>query len=322
MMSSRKEYLYQLSDISEQSHTAEYLSSVIEKVIVDIGVSQISAVVSDNALNVRKTRQIIHEKFPNIENVRCIAHAINLIACDIVKDNFGDRLLCRVNILNTFFKNSHQANSKLAQLIKKKGIVSGGLKLYCKTHWTTASESVNSVINLQQILEEIVADNSHLLTNNNIEKIIQSRNFFSDLRILAFVLELLRKAILTLEARSATLADCFLSLARLTAVLNKLPKSFNPSFRSHCVKVINEYFTEFDDDKYITCFFLDPNFRSAALKKISLKRIIRCVASIRKRLGFNLYEIDILLNQLQKYKDEEDPFDPDLSIAKQNPISW
>jgi hypothetical protein len=176
------------------------------------------------------------------------------------------------------------------------------------------------VLNLQQILEEIVADNQ--LTNDNIVRIIQSQNFFSDLRILAFVLEPLRKAVLALEAKLATLANCFLSLARLAAVLNKLPKSFNLSFRGHCAKVINERFNEFDDDKYITCFFLDSRFRSAALKKISFKRIIKCVVSIGQRLEFDLYESDILLDQLQQYKEEKDPFDLDLSIAKKSPLNW
>ncbi|GET54676.1 ribonuclease H-like domain-containing protein [Rhizophagus irregularis DAOM 181602=DAOM 197198] len=88
-----KEYLYQLSDLSKYSHTAKYLSSVIEKVIVDIGVNQISAVVSDNASNIRKACEIIQDKFPTIENVRRIAHYINLIACNIVKEEFGDHLL-------------------------------------------------------------------------------------------------------------------------------------------------------------------------------------------------------------------------------------
>ena len=149
MTPSRKEYLYQLSDISEHSHTTKYLSSIIEKIITDIGVNQILAVVSDNMSNVRKAHKIIQDKFLNIENVRCIAHAINLIACDILKDNFRNRLICWVNILTTFFKNSHQVNLKLTQLIKEKGIVSGGLKLYCKIRWTTVSEPINSVINLQ-----------------------------------------------------------------------------------------------------------------------------------------------------------------------------
>ena len=93
MTPKRKEYLYQLSDISDLSHIAECISSIIEKVIIDIGANRILAVVSDNASNVRKAQKIIQNKFSNIENVWCIVHYIILIVCDIVKDNFEDRLL-------------------------------------------------------------------------------------------------------------------------------------------------------------------------------------------------------------------------------------
>src|SRR3954470_5179420 len=99
MTFSRKEYLYQLRNLSGDSHIAEYLSTVIEDVIVNIGKSQISVVVSDNTANVKNARKIIHEKYSSIENVRCIAHSINLIACDIVKAKFSDRLLQRVNTI-------------------------------------------------------------------------------------------------------------------------------------------------------------------------------------------------------------------------------
>ena len=119
--------------MSEEKHTAEYLAEVIENVVNGIGANRILAIISDNASNVRSARKIIQEKFPRIENIRCVAHAINLIACDIVKEKFGDRLLRCVNILASFFRNSHQAGSKLSQLIKEKGINGGGLKLYCKT---------------------------------------------------------------------------------------------------------------------------------------------------------------------------------------------
>ncbi|GBC39627.2 ribonuclease H-like domain-containing protein [Rhizophagus irregularis DAOM 181602=DAOM 197198] len=274
MTPSHKEYLYQLSDLSENSHTAEYLVTVIEKVIEGIGEDRICAVVSDNAAN----------------------------------EKFGERLLKRVNILTTFFRSSHQANAKLAQIIKEKGISGGGLKLYCKTRWTTASESVNSVINLESALEEMASDHD--------------KNFFSNLRVLGFVLDPLRKAVLSLELRRATLADCFLSLARLAATLKKLPKSLNPAFRSHCIKVINERFDEFDDDKYITCFFMDPRFRNAPLKKCALMRIIKCAASIGKNLGFDRYEAETLCDQIQKYINEQEPFDLDIGFAKDNPVNW
>ncbi|CAJ0837947.1 13555_t:CDS:2, partial [Entrophospora sp. SA101] len=123
------------------------------------------AIVSDNASNVRNARAIIQQKYPNIENVRCIAHAINLIACDIVKENFGDRLLRRVNNLATFFKSSHQAGAVLFRLIKENKINGGGIKMYCKTCWTTASESVESVIRLEPVLEEITSQHNHLLND-------------------------------------------------------------------------------------------------------------------------------------------------------------
>ncbi|GBC53987.2 zinc finger BED domain-containing protein 1-like [Rhizophagus irregularis DAOM 181602=DAOM 197198] len=117
-----------------------YVVEVIGEVIDKIGPNKISAVVSDNALNVRNACKIIKEKYPNIENVRCIAHAINLIACDILKESFG-----------SFFKNSHQAGARLTQLIKENSIHRGRMKLYCKTCWTTASESVDSIIRLELI---------------------------------------------------------------------------------------------------------------------------------------------------------------------------
>ena len=84
MTPKRKEYLYQLSDMSQYAHTADYISSVVEKVIVNIGVNRISAVVSDNASNVKKAREIVHEKFKNIESVQYIAHCINLIAYETI----------------------------------------------------------------------------------------------------------------------------------------------------------------------------------------------------------------------------------------------
>lgn len=80
MTPSRKEYLYKLVDLSDYSHTSDYLANVIGEVIEKIGSNKISAIVSDNASNVRNARKILQEKYPNIENVRCIAHAINLIA--------------------------------------------------------------------------------------------------------------------------------------------------------------------------------------------------------------------------------------------------
>ncbi|CAH1766974.1 3665_t:CDS:10, partial [Entrophospora sp. SA101] len=66
----------------------------------------------------RKLYIVIEEVIESVGNVCCIAHAINLIAYDIVKENFGDCLSQQVNNLATFFKSSHQA-VQLAAVLKK-----------------------------------------------------------------------------------------------------------------------------------------------------------------------------------------------------------
>lgn len=67
------------------------------------------AIVSDNGSNVKKARQIIENKYPNIRNVRCISHAINLISCDVARHQFAEKLLKKVNDLAYFFKNNARA---------------------------------------------------------------------------------------------------------------------------------------------------------------------------------------------------------------------
>ncbi|CAB5350508.1 unnamed protein product [Rhizophagus irregularis] len=51
-------------------------------------------------------------------------------------------------------------------------------------------------------------------------------------------------------------------------------------------------------------------------------RIIKCAASIGKNLGFDRYEAETLCDQIQKYINEQEPFDLDISFAKDNPVNW
>ncbi|GET03302.1 ribonuclease H-like domain-containing protein [Rhizophagus clarus] len=271
---SHKEYLYQLSDLSLDSHTAEYLAVQIKNVIKKVGPDQISAIVSDNAANIKKARAIIHEKYLKIESIRCVSHCINLIACDIVSHNFADKLLRKVNILTAFFRNSYIAGDKFQKLIEESGIKGNGLKSYCITRWTISSELVNSILNLKPVLE---------------------------------------KAILSLESRSTTLTDCYLSLVQLEAVLKNLPQSFHCSFRNHCYDVMNKRFKEFNDDKY----FLYVSLKSGIYAKLA-----KMALSISQNLGFDLKESRALYSQLSQYKKKESPFDLDFGHGFQEPINW
>ncbi len=113
----RKEYVIQLADLSDDSHTGVYIAEKIENICNRIGVSKISAIVSDNGSNVRKAREIVESKHPNIRNIRCISHCINLMSCDVVRHQFADKLLKKVNTLAIFFRNNARAGKDLSSII-------------------------------------------------------------------------------------------------------------------------------------------------------------------------------------------------------------
>ena len=78
---------------------------------------------------------------------------------------------------------------------------------------------------------------------------------------MAFVLNPIRETVLALEAQLASLADCFLGLAHLSAAIKKIPYYANISFYNHCVTKMNFYFDKFNDNKYILSFFLHLLYR-------------------------------------------------------------
>jgi hypothetical protein len=96
--------LWCLKNLSEESHTGVFLAKEIEDIIKQIGPEKFSAVVSDAGANIQNARKIISEKYPNILNVRCIAHSINLISKDICDTPFANKILTRCNTIVTFFK--------------------------------------------------------------------------------------------------------------------------------------------------------------------------------------------------------------------------
>ncbi|EXX63640.1 hypothetical protein RirG_150440 [Rhizophagus irregularis DAOM 197198w] len=85
---------------------------------------------------------------------------------------------------------------------------------------------------------------------------------------------------------------------------------------------MNERFKKFDDEKYITCFFLNSQFRNRPFKDKAYSRIVRCTTTIGKKLGFDLRESRALCEQIKDYRDNKPPFDLDESCSLDDPLNW
>jgi hypothetical protein len=81
---SHHQYLYCLRDFSSSHHTGEFLATEIKEILTKIGVEKFSAIITDNAANIRLAREIVTKENPKILNLRCITHFINLITKSIL----------------------------------------------------------------------------------------------------------------------------------------------------------------------------------------------------------------------------------------------
>ncbi|CAG8829122.1 26390_t:CDS:2, partial [Gigaspora margarita] len=122
-------HLYALHNYSNMHHTLEFLAQEIKTVVIQIGAEKICSVVSDNGTNVAAAQRLITQKFSRIVNVSCIAHLLNLICKDIMKESFSKRVLFQATLVVQFFKSSHIANSALKNEIQINNIV-GQLAFY------------------------------------------------------------------------------------------------------------------------------------------------------------------------------------------------
>jgi hypothetical protein len=62
----------------------EFLAGEVISIIEKIGPKKVTALITDNAANCVKARDIVTNQFPNIINLRCIAYFVNLITKQIM----------------------------------------------------------------------------------------------------------------------------------------------------------------------------------------------------------------------------------------------
>lgn len=83
-------------------HNADYLTKVIEDVIVKHSADKILVVIGENAANIRSVLKLINEKFPRIVPLSCLALLLNLLysrhtATSISKMFPGKSHRCSIN---------------------------------------------------------------------------------------------------------------------------------------------------------------------------------------------------------------------------------
>lgn len=124
----QKSYLLSAEDTNGQPHTAEWLA---ERLLVAIDTAErdmvchwsmyhlngtipqkcrVIAVASDSASNMKRMRDLVQEKRPDLLYIPCMAHWLNLAAKDIAEDS---TIIEKVTLVLKWFRNNHKAHAAL-----------------------------------------------------------------------------------------------------------------------------------------------------------------------------------------------------------------
>jgi hypothetical protein len=86
-------------------------------------------------------------------NICCAAHAINLIASDLVKLEPIKKFINECGKINWYFSASHFSNSLLRQDFTNMKIKGGGLQTWIKTHWRSLFMTTDALLKAQPVFD-------------------------------------------------------------------------------------------------------------------------------------------------------------------------
>ncbi|CAJ0840838.1 9596_t:CDS:2, partial [Entrophospora sp. SA101] len=93
----------------------------------------------------------------------------------------------------------------------------------------------------------IISDNPSVITNREVNELLQVRNFFADVEILCDILKLIKEAVISLQANNANLAECFINICCIGSTFKKLSFGNNLDLKNYYYNIYNKRFNDFGD---------------------------------------------------------------------------
>ncbi|CAG8798049.1 202_t:CDS:2 [Gigaspora margarita] len=284
--------------------TGNFIANKISDIIEKIGSYRFAAVVMDNGSNIRVAQQSINYNYSHILSVHCIAHALNLLSANLVKNTSIKEILKQANMLVSFIQKSHLASRVLQDTISSMNI------------------RANSIIRVRPAIDKILEEQPNIFTNREVFKIVndENENFYTSCRRIALIFEPIKQVITLLESHIASLADCFLGIVHLAFAFKRI--SISNNFRFLAIIAFNHRYQEFDISPYVLTYFLHPNYQSHGLQKGKFCEICELAVNYYKGLHHSEKECRELVGQLIKYKANITLWDLEYSSNLTPPLWW
>ena len=236
-----------------------------------------------------KLRRNISSEHPNILNIKCGLHILNLAIQRALKHQDMLETFKKNQSIVNFFTSSHYWLGRLRDWMRDNG-VKKGLRTYTATRWYSAVQVALSVQGVEEGLMVCLGE-GYATQNplpNKVSTILQTPNHFANTRALVKLLKPLTDAIARLEKLNASLDQTF--IAMITCYRQVKQTDIEPEYRSWKAAVmtaISSVAKRFDHPAYFVALFLNPVWQTMAIsRKYNVESITKEILKLAKGFGF------------------------------------
>src|SRR4051794_33983237 len=114
--------------------------------MIEAGINKFTAVITDNAPNMKAVWKILKQKYPKKIFLGCWAHGIHLWMKNIISIEWVKDILAKAKKLSIYFRNHQVALVTLRRLQKEKYEKEIALILPCETRWGSSYSCLDHLL--------------------------------------------------------------------------------------------------------------------------------------------------------------------------------
>lgn len=303
----KKSLVLDILDFSGKQQTAEFILNETINVIERVGTNftKFNSIVTDNCSVMLKFRRLLCSRYPHIENVRCIAHSINLIASDYLKNQYVKETFQKCCKLVNYFRASHFWYEKLLKWGKSNNTIHK-LETYTETRWYSISKVFQSVYSYEAGFKNCV----QLYSQNKstypsipkaINEIISDRRNFENTEVCSQVTRLVANAIAESESNETTCGICFGSYLKLFQNTKEIEKL--DVVTDYCLSILQKRFREFFENPiFILGMLMEQRYHNFVVNSMyTAADAYYDLLSLGKKWGFMYQDVQDLKEALKNY---------------------
>lgn len=286
---------YQYSGFSQ---TGVVSARTIEVVMEDISKrlnTKISNLITDNAANYKKARNLLAARYPNVLMLQCFAHQINLLTQKLLK-LCDYEVLEQVRKLIAKIRNSYRYTYIYRQYCKHFYGREDGCSLHKigMTRWNSAHRSLCSLLRCRNAVKKTC---NWILKNEKVPKkqktdfenlFTLDKDFFTDCERMEFLLRPLVIASLTMQRRQATIAEVVQTFLLIYEYFNKVGDT---QLRELLLMDLESRWEQVEQPLFLLAFSLHPGYCGRFQKMLPyLKKAFNLGTSVWAIYCINYYQ--------------------------------